>query len=169
MSQRNTLPCPFCGCDAVKRNRHYLNDYQQTEQRYQIQCAECSNGTSDRYETVELAMAAWNSRPTAGEQRAAWIKYSNATSGPVSPATGMFPSSPEAPEPLAGSNSGAEDAEASPETSASEPFWWPTFSFRWYRPLRGDDMDMRLQQAFLDHQNPAAPLDWRDVPKFMED
>lgn len=52
-------PCPFCGCDPTPRTRYHS---MLREPTFQIQCAECYCGTSGRYQTIELAAAAWNAR-----------------------------------------------------------------------------------------------------------
>ena len=51
--------CPFCGGNAAIRRKLW-----NAQERWQIQCAECSNGTDDRYETQAYAEAAWNRRAT---------------------------------------------------------------------------------------------------------
>ena len=52
-------PCPFCGGNVAIRRKLW-----NAQERWQIQCAECSNGTDDRYETQAYAEAAWNRRTT---------------------------------------------------------------------------------------------------------
>lgn len=46
----------------------------------------------------------------------------------------------------------------------------PMLHFRWFRPARGDDTDVRLQQQWYDPrvQGDSLPI-WRDVPTVLED
>lgn len=46
----------------------------------------------------------------------------------------------------------------------------PMLRFRWYRPRRGTDNDLRLQQQWFDpnEHRDSEPM-WIDVPTVMED